>query len=240
MKLEGRVVIVTGGTGGIGRAVCDRFTAEGAKLVVVVDRAEPGYELRPGQTFRQGSVSDPQFWGTLVAELEGAHGSIDILINNAGIIDHTPLHEVDLDKWDEVIAVNQTAVMLGMRAVIPGMLRKGKGAIINTSSIWGTVAVEGVASYHASKGAVRNLSKNAALTYAKRGIRVNSVHPGLIRTPIVDQQAEEKNAWVIAQTPMGHMGRPEDIAAGMLFLASDEAAFITGTELYIDGGYTAQ
>lgn len=240
MKLEGRIAIVTGGAGGIGRAVCDRFTAEGAKLVVVVDRAEPAYELLAGQEFRQGSVADPEFWSTLVAGLEDRFGSIDVLINNAGIIDHTPLHEVELEKWNEVIAVNQTAVMLGMRAVIPGMLKKGKGAIVNTSSIWGTVAVEGVASYHASKGAVRHLSKNAALTYAKRGIRVNSVHPGLIRTPIVDQQADEKNAWVIAQTPMGHMGRPEDIAAGMLFLASDDAAFITGTELYIDGGYTAQ
>jgi NAD(P)-dependent dehydrogenase (short-subunit alcohol dehydrogenase family) len=239
MRVGGKVAIVTGGSRGIGRAIADKLASEGAE-VRLLDRDEPANALHERQQFRRGDVSDSSFWEENVAETIASHGRIDILVNNAGIIDHAIVHEIDLADWNRAIAVNQTAVMLGMRAVIPSMLSHGSGAIVNISSIWGSVAAGGAASYHATKAAVRNLSKNAAVTYAKQGIRVNSIHPGLIRTPIVDLQEEDKTAWVIAQTPMGRMGNPIDIANGVLYLSSDEASFVTGAELYIDGGYTAQ
>ncbi|MFL9888615.1 glucose 1-dehydrogenase [Paraburkholderia agricolaris] len=239
MRLEGKVAIVTGGSRGIGRAIADRFSKEGA-LVTLIDRDKPSDALHEGQHFTQGDVSSPLLWEQVTGEILAKCRRIDVLVNNAGIIDHAKVHEIDLAQWERTIAVNQTAVMLGMRAVIPTMLPNHAGAIVNISSIWGSVAAAGAASYHATKAAVRNLTKNAAVTYANQGVRVNSIHPGLIRTPIVDLQEEEKTAWVIARTPMGHMGIPADIANGALFLASDEAAFVTGTELYIDGGYTAQ
>lgn len=239
MRAREKVAIVTGGSRGIGRAIADTLASEGAD-VLILDRDEPAGALHEHQQFTQGDVSDSSFWEQTVADTIAAHGRIDILVNNAGIIDHAVVHEIELANWERSIAVNQTAVMLGMRAVIPPMLSRGTGSIVNISSIWGSVAAGGAASYHATKAAVRNLTKNAAVTYAKQGIRVNSIHPGLIRTPIVDLQEVEKTAWVIAQTPMGHMGDPIDIAKGVLYLASDEAAFVTGAELYIDGGYTAQ
>jgi NAD(P)-dependent dehydrogenase (short-subunit alcohol dehydrogenase family) len=239
MRFKNRTAVVTGGSRGIGRAIAEGLTQEGAS-VFVLDRESPATAFTGGQQFRQGDVSDPAFWQTIINEVQAGFGKLDVLVNNAGIIDHAKVHELDLNEWDRAVAVNQTAVMLGMRAAIPGMLAGGGGAIVNISSIWGSVAAGGAASYHATKAAVRNLTKNAAITYAKQGIRANSVHPGLIRTPIVDLQEEEKTAWVVTQTPMGRMGRPEDIAKGVLYLASDDAAFVTGAELYIDGGYTAQ
>jgi NAD(P)-dependent dehydrogenase (short-subunit alcohol dehydrogenase family) len=239
MRLQGRTAIVTGGAGGIGRGIADRFVAEGAH-VVLVDRNEPPAPLTAGQTFREGDVTDPERWSAVVAEALAAHGQVDVLVNNAGIIDYAAVHELTLEAWDRAVAVNQTGVMLGMRAVIPSMLANGGGSIITISSIWGNVAAAGAASYHATKAAVRNLTKNAAVTYATQGIRVNSIHPGIISTPLVAAQDADTSAWVVSQTPMARMGTPEDIAAGALYLASDEAGFVTGAELVIDGGYTAQ
>jgi NAD(P)-dependent dehydrogenase (short-subunit alcohol dehydrogenase family) len=136
--------------------------------------------------------------------------------------------------------VNQTGVFLGMREVTAPMLAQGSGSIINVSSIWGNSAVSGAHAYHATKGAVRNMSKNAAITFATQGIRVNSLHPGFIATPLTDAQAPEVNEFVVSRTPMGRAGRPEEIAHGAVFLASDESSFMTGSELVIDGGYLAQ
>jgi NAD(P)-dependent dehydrogenase (short-subunit alcohol dehydrogenase family) len=139
-----------------------------------------------------------------------------------------------------VLAVNLTGSFIGMQAVLPAMRKASKGSIINFSSIWGNVGVPGAAAYNAAKGGVRNMTKNAAVTYAKENIRVNSVHPGLIRTPLVTAQPDEMNAGIIAQTPMGRMGTPMEVAQGCLFLASDDSSFVTGSELIIDGGYLAQ
>jgi NAD(P)-dependent dehydrogenase (short-subunit alcohol dehydrogenase family) len=239
MRLEGKSAIVTGGGRGIGRAIADRFAEEGAS-VVVLDREEPLVPLLAGQVLRLGDVADPATWDAVVQDVTADHQPIDILVNNAGIIDYALLHEVELKRWDRAVAVNQTAVMLGMRAVIPGMVARGAGTIVNISSIWGSVAVAGAASYHATKAAVRNLSKNAAITYAQQGVRVNSIHPGIISTPLVAAQDAAVSAVVVAKTPLGRMGDPRDIANGALYLASDEAAFVTGAELVIDGGYTAQ
>jgi NAD(P)-dependent dehydrogenase (short-subunit alcohol dehydrogenase family) len=138
------------------------------------------------------------------------------------------------------VAVNQTGVFLGMKTVAPVMRENGGGSIVNSSSIWGNVAVPGAHTYHATKGAVRNMTKNAAMTYATEGIRANSLHPGIINTPLVQAQAEDVNEFVVGMTPMGRMADPREIAYGVLFLASDESSFMTGAELVIDGGYTAQ
>jgi 3alpha(or 20beta)-hydroxysteroid dehydrogenase len=161
------------------------------------------------------------------------------LINNAGIIAYEPLDELDITEWLRLIAVDQTGVFLGMREAVRVMRRQKSGSIVNISSIWGSAAVAGAHSYHAAKGAVRNMSKNAAISYVADGIRVNSVHPGFIHTPLTDAQAPELNEVVIASTPMKRGGKPIEVAYGCLFLASDEASYVTGTELVIDGGYLA-
>jgi 3alpha(or 20beta)-hydroxysteroid dehydrogenase len=145
-----------------------------------------------------------------------------------------------LDEWHESIAVNETGVFLGMRAVIPEMRKVGGGAIVNVSSIWGQVAAAGAIGYHATKGSVTLMTRSAALSLIPDNIRVNSVHPGFIDTPLTQAQDPDINKWVIGQTPMGRAGKPREIANGVLFLASDEASFVTGTGLFIDGGYTAQ
>jgi NAD(P)-dependent dehydrogenase (short-subunit alcohol dehydrogenase family) len=170
----------------------------------------------------------------------GWRGRLHMPINNAAIIQHEAVHEVDLESWNRALAVNLTGVMLGMWALIPGMLARGGGSTINLSSIWGSVAAPGAASYHASKAGAPHLTKNAAVTYAKQNIRVNSIHPGIIHTPMMDEMGKATIAWVISQTPAGRTGQPEDIAAGAVYLARDEAGFVTGSELRIDGGYTAQ
>jgi NAD(P)-dependent dehydrogenase (short-subunit alcohol dehydrogenase family) len=239
MRLKNKISIVTGAAQGIGRGIADRFVKEGA-LVAVIDYKEPTTKLLNEQQFYQGDVSDPALWTRVTSRLLEEHGHIHALVNSAAIVQYAPVHEVQLEDWNRALAVNLTSVMLGMRAVIPGMLTHGGGSIINLSSIWGSVAAPGAASYHATKAGVAHLTKNAAVTYAKNNIRVNSIHPGIIHTPMMEEMQKDTVAWVIAQTPAGRTGQPEDIAAGAVYLASDEAAFVTGAELRIDGGYTAQ
>jgi NAD(P)-dependent dehydrogenase (short-subunit alcohol dehydrogenase family) len=237
-RLHGKVAIVTGAGRGIGRAIADLFAHEGA--TVIATSQNPHADFGSGIEFVQQDVADPAGWDSLVEEVLTTHGRIDVLVNNAGIIAYEGLDELTLEDWNRVIAVNQTGVWLGMRAVVPGMLEHGGGSIINVSSIWGNAAVSGAHAYHATKGAVRTMSKNAAITYATTGIRVNSLHPGFIATPLTDAQAPEVNEFVIGMTPMGRAGTGEEIAFGALFLASDESSFMTGSELVIDGGYLAQ
>ncbi|MQA11024.1 MAG: glucose 1-dehydrogenase [Pseudonocardiaceae bacterium] len=239
MRLAGKVAIVTGAANGMGRATAELFAEHGAN-VVAGDIVKPDPALPDNVEFVDLDVTSEQDWLRVVGETESRHGKVDVLVNNAGIIAYEPIDELDMDGWAKVIGVNQTGVFLGIRSVVPAMRKAGGGSVINFSSIWGNVAVAGAAAYHATKGAVRNLSKNAAMTYATENIRVNSVHPGIIHTPLVDRQDEEVNKAVVASTPMGRMGQPREIANGVLFLASDESSFMTGAELVIDGGYTAQ
>ena len=175
-------------------------------------------------------------------------GSINVLVNNAGIsgVDK-PTHEVTSEEWDHLMAVNVKGVFFCTKHVLPQMMAAKRGSIINLSSIYGLVGAPDVPPYHASKGAVRLMTKTDALTYAAQGIRVNSIHPGFIYTPMVDSYLHSKGGdvetWkkvVGALHPVGHMGDPDDIAYGVLYLASDESKFVTGTELVIDGGYTAR
>jgi NAD(P)-dependent dehydrogenase (short-subunit alcohol dehydrogenase family) len=166
---------------------------------------------------------------------------VDILVNNAGIGgSYQSIAEENRADWQRVLDVNLTGVFLGMREVLPSMRARKAGSIINFSSIWGNAAVSGVAAYHATKAAVRHLTKHAAVTYAADNVRVNSIHPGITSTPVIATQAEEVTAKVIAATPLGRMAQPIEIAQGVLFLASDESSFMTGAELVIDGGYLAQ
>jgi NAD(P)-dependent dehydrogenase (short-subunit alcohol dehydrogenase family) len=237
-RLKGKVALVTGGAQGIGRAVAELFAEEGA--IVIAGDVKPG---GAGTAIENVTldVSRQADWTRVVDSILAKHGRIDVLVNNAGIVkNYGPVHETDAESWERVLAVNLTGSFIGMQAVLPAMRKAGKGSIINFSSIWGNVGVPGAAAYNAAKGGVRNMTKNAAVTYAKENIRVNSVHPGLIRTPLVMAQPDEMNAGIIGQTPMGRMGTPREVAMGCLFLASDDSSFMTGSELVIDGGYLAQ
>lgn len=237
-RLAGKVAIVTGAGRGIGRAIADTFAREGA--TVIATSQSPHHEFDGTIEYLQHEVASESRWKEIVATVLAEHSRIDVLVNNAGIIAYEPIHELTLADWERVIGVNQTGVFLGMREVLPTMLERGSGSIVNVSSIWGNSAVAGAHAYHATKGAVRNMSKNAAITYATTGVRVNSLHPGFIATPLTDAQDAAVNDYVVSMTPMGRAGSPQEIANGALFLASDESSFMTGAELVIDGGYLAQ
>lgn len=239
MRLRKKVALITGAASGIGHAVAELFHTEGA-IVLAADVASPRSPHAKGiETMKLDVTSEPA-WAQAIDSIVKKHGRLDVLINNAGIIAYQPLHELDIKDWNRMIAVDQTGVFLGMREAVKVMRKQKSGSIVNISSIWGSAAVGGAHSYHAAKGAVRNMSKNAAVTYVEDGIRVNSVHPGFIDTPLTQAQAPDLNKSVIASTPMKRAGTPMEIAYGCLFLASDESSYVTGTELVIDGGYLAQ
>ena len=237
-RLKDKVALITGAGQGIGLSVAQIFAREGA-TVISVD-VKPASDSH-GFEFHQLDVSSQADWTRVVESVIAKHGRIDVLVNNAGIVGcYETLDGTDLDSWNKVLNVNLTGSFLGIQAVLPSMRAMRKGSIINFSSMWGIVGVAGAAAYAAAKGGVRNMTKNAAVTYAPENVRVNSVHPGLIRTPLVTSQSDDMNAEIIAKTPLGRMGTPEEVANVCLFLASDESSFMTGSELVIDGGYLAQ
>jgi 3alpha(or 20beta)-hydroxysteroid dehydrogenase len=239
MRLKEKVVLVTGAASGIGHAVSELFAREGA-TVFASDIAAPEQPYSPAIEAIDLDVTREDDWATAVDTVVERTGRLDVLVNNAGIIAYQPLDALEMADWLRMIAVDQTGVFLGMREAVRVMRRQKSGSIINVSSIWGSAAVAGAHSYHAAKGAVRNMSKNAAMTYVGEGIRVNSVHPGFIHTPLTDAQAPDLNAAVIDATPMKRGGTALEVAWGCLYLASDEASFVTGAELVIDGGYLAR
>jgi NAD(P)-dependent dehydrogenase (short-subunit alcohol dehydrogenase family) len=227
----------------------ERLADEGAVAVVTDVQDEAGEEaaaaIREGggqASFFHLDVTDEEGWGTVVERVLEEHGHLDILVNNAGLGDLAPIEETTLADWERTIAIDQTGVFLGMKACGDALKASGHGSVINISSIFGTSGGFGTSpAYHAAKGAVRTLTKNVALRWATEGVRVNSVHPGFIRTPILDQ-AQGTEIWdaMTASTPMGRLGEPAEIAAAVAYLASDDASFVTGLELYVDGGYIAR
>jgi NAD(P)-dependent dehydrogenase (short-subunit alcohol dehydrogenase family) len=241
-RLQGKVAIVTGAAQGIGRATAELFSREGADVYAVdlqpTDPFDPALKIR----YATLDVVDAPGWRDLVRTAHGQSGAVDVLVNNAGTGGaFLPLLEESREGWDQVVAVNQTGTFLGMQSVLPGMRERGRGAIVNLASIWGVSAVAFAAAYQATKGAIRMLTKHAAVTYAADGVRVNSIMPGIVATPtVLNFQDEATSAAIIGQTPMGRMAQPLEIAQGILFLASDEASFMTGAELVIDGGYLSQ
>lgn len=254
-RMEGKVAIVTGGALGIGKAAALMLAREGAKVAVTDIRDDEG-EKTCGEIIATGGMA--KYWHLDVSDEDNVKrvfdavatnfGSIDVLVNNAGIAGvNKPTDELTREEWEQVISVNVTGVFLCTKYVIPFMRRAGGGSIINLSSIYGIIGAADIPAYHASKGAVRLMSKNDALLYAKEKIRVNSVHPGYVWTPLVEELGREEPGGIEEfrrqldqRHPLGHVGEPDDIAYGILYLASDESKFVTGSELVIDGGYTAQ
>jgi len=238
-RLKGKVALVTGAGQGIGRAIAELFAKEGA-AVIATDQKVPT-EKFDGIDFQTLDVTKSEDWKRVVADSLARYKRIDVLVNNAGIVScYDPIHDTTDEDWNKVIAVNQTGVFFGMRAVVPAMRAAKSGSIINISSIWGVVGAAGVAPYQASKGAVRTMTKNAAITYAADNIRANSIHPGIIWTPLIEAQDKGITDGLVADTPLKRLGRAEEVAYGALFLASDESAFVTGVELPIDGGILAK
>jgi NAD(P)-dependent dehydrogenase (short-subunit alcohol dehydrogenase family) len=248
-RLEGRVALVTGAASGIGKAIAVRLAAEGAAVLVTDVNDEQGHavvtsivEAAGRASFAHLDVTSESDWATAVAKVVDEFGGLDILVNNAGMGDLATIEETSLEDWARTIGIDQTGVFLGMKTAAAALAESGHASVINISSIFGTSGGFGTSpAYHAAKGAVRTLTKNTALHWAERGIRVNSVHPGFIDTPILDStKGTEFEQTMISMTPMGRLGRPEEVAAGVAYLASDDASFVTGLELYIDGGYIAR
>jgi NAD(P)-dependent dehydrogenase (short-subunit alcohol dehydrogenase family) len=253
-RLEGKIAVVTGASLGIGRATAVRMAEECAAVALLDTKAEEGLALE-AELRSRGLAA--RFWlldvsreadvSRVLSEAAAHFGRIDVLVNNAGVAGaNKPTDQITEAEWDFVQAINVKGVFFCTKHAIPHLRKAGGGSIINLSSIYGLVSAADVPPYHASKGAVRLMTKTDALLYAPEKIRVNSIHPGFIWTPMVEgflnSQADPAAARpaVDALHPLGHLGEPDDIAWGCVYLASDEAKFVTGAELVIDGGYTAR
>lgn len=254
-RIEGKTAVVTGGARGIGKAACKVLAAEGGAVAVTDIVDDEGQQVveeiqSQGGTARYWHLdsADEAAVRSVFDQVREQLGPIRVLVNNAGISGvNKPTHEITEDEWNRVMDVNVKGVFLCTKHMVAMMKEAGGGSIINLSSIYGIIGAPDIPPYHASKGAVRLMTKTDALLYAGDGIRVNSVHPGYIWTPLVEDLARRSEQGVDAfrreldsKHPIGHVGEPEDIAYGILYLASDESKFVTGSELVIDGGYTAR
>ena len=249
MRLEGKVALISGGARGQGAVEAKLFASEGASVVIgdILDDAGRQVEAEIAEsggsaTYVHLDVTSESQWNDAVSAAVERYGKLDILVNNAGILIRAGVEDTTGEDWDRIMDINGKGVFLGTKAAIPAMREAGGGSIINISSIAGMQGSPGASAYSATKGAVRILTKSTAVQYAKEGIRCNSVHPGLIYTDMTRDTLdtpEGEREWR-ARVPMGHIGVAEDVAKGVLFLASDESSYMTGSELVIDGGITAQ
>jgi cyclopentanol dehydrogenase len=246
-RLKGKVALISGGARGQGAAEASLFAGEGAKVVIgdVLDSLCSQTAAAINARFANSvlalhlDVTRAADWRAAVEACERQFGGLDVLVNNAGIANVKGIEETTEEEWDSVVNINQKGVWLGMKAAVPVMRRRGGGSIINISSIYGIIGSAGSAAYHGTKGAVRLLTKAAAVQYAADKIRVNSVHPGVILTPMVDVVPREELQPLIEMAPMKRGAQPEEVGWCVVFLASDEASFVTGAEMVVDGGYTA-
>ena len=245
-KLNGRVAIVTGAAQGIGEAISRAFIESGARVVMTDVKADQGRslasQLGDGAHFIEQDVSICESWRDVVKESDRVFGPVDILVNNAGIVGVvTNTLDFKEEDYNRIIGVNQNAVFFGMQAVIPGMLKNGGGSIVNISSIAGFVAVVGCPqlAYVCSKFAVRGMTKHVAVEYGDKNIRVNSICPGYVKTPMNEDALDEAGYEAVNLIPMKRFGEASEVAKLAVFLASDDASFITGTEHVIDGGMIA-
>lgn len=253
-RVTGKTAIVTGASLGLGRAAAEMLAREGARVVLTDLRREEGADVADRLVsngaeaiFLAHDVASEDDWRRVIATTTSRFGGVDVLVNNAGVALSASVEDTTFEQWRWLMSINLDGVFLGVKYAVGAMKAKG-GSIINLSSIEGLIGDPNLAAYNASKGGVRLLTKSAALSCAKSGyrIRVNSIHPGYIDTPMVrdysDAQPDPKaaRAAIAGLHPLGHIGEPDDIAYGVLYLASDESKFVTGAELVIDGGYTAQ
>jgi 3alpha(or 20beta)-hydroxysteroid dehydrogenase len=243
-RLNGKIAIVTGGAKGLGLACAQTFTREGAKVVLTDVDEQNGQAaakaIGAAALFVKHNVADEAEWRTVFEKTEAAFGTPNVLVNNAGILAFNNAEDITLEAWHKLLSINLDGVMLGVKYGIAAMKRHG-GSIINLSSIAGLIGISNIYAYNASKGGVRMLTKSAALYCAEKKypIRVNSIHPGYIHTPMVDAYPEMRKD-LEALHPMGRLGEAPEVANLALYLASDEASFSTGAEFVVDGGYTAQ
>ena len=250
MRLANKVALITGGARGQGAVEAKLFATEGAYVVIcdILDEEGKRIESEINNTggsslFAHLDVTDESEWQNVIATTLNSFGKLDILVNNAGIYKWAQVEETTSELWDQTMDINAKGVFLGTKHAIPAMRNSGGGSIVNISSVAGLIGSANAAAYGASKGAVRLLTKSTAIQYAKDGIRANSIHPGIIDTPmttpnlLATQEARDRSA---SRHPLGRVGTSEDVAYGVLFLASDESSFMTGSELVIDGGLTAQ
>ena len=246
MRFQDKVVIVTGGASGIGETTARQFADEGAH-VVIADFSERGQAVAdaiakdgPRTLFVRTDVADSASVRNMVQRTVEAFGRIDVLFANAGIAHDAPIDQLDEASWTRTLDINLTGIYLCDKYVIEQMLAQGGGVIVNCGSIHSHVGKAGVTAYAAAKGGVKLLTQTLAIDYGARGIRVNAVCPGYIDTPLLKEIPAEAKAELASLHPMGRLGRPEEVARTVLFLASDDASFVTGASLLVDGGYTAQ
>ena len=257
MRLAGKVALITGAAAGVegelmgfGGAAARLFAREGARVVLTDIKEEMGHKTaeqiraQGGEAlFLRHNVTSEEEWQEVVHTAVAHFGTLNVLVNNAGTGARFTVEETTTEVWDGQMAVHAKGVFLGTKYAIPLMRQAGGGSIINVSSIYGLVGSPTSAAYHAAKGAIRIFTKAAAIQYAQDNIRINSVHPGYCLTPLTSGGYDtdtERRAWSLARIPLGRLGNADDIAYGMLYLASDESAYVTGAELVIDGGTTAQ
>jgi 3(or 17)beta-hydroxysteroid dehydrogenase len=250
MRLAGKVALISGGARGMGAVEARLFAKEGAKVAIGDILEDEGRQLETAIAAAGGEamfvhldVTHEEAWQHAVEATVSRFGRLDVLVNNAGISGRGRVEDTTVKEWDQVMEVNAKGVFLGTKMAIPAMRASGGGSIINISSQLGLVGTDHSSpQYQASKGAVRLLTKATAVQYAKEGIRANSVHPGPIITPMTEaaRADPERYHMMLSRIPMGSYGQPEDVAYGVLYLASDEARWVTGSELVIDGGWTAQ